>query len=71
MRTSQISRKTNETDIQLSLDLDGTGTFDINTGCGFFNHMMELFARHGRFDLSLKCKGDSHVDDHQDRKSVV
>ena len=64
MRTSQISRKTNETDIELCLDLDGTGTFEINTGCGFFNHMMELFARHGRFDLSLKCKGDSHVDDH-------
>lgn len=64
MRTSQISRKTNETDIELSLDLDGTGTFEINTGCGFLNHMMELFSRHGRFDLSLKCKGDSHVDDH-------
>lgn len=64
MRSSQINRKTNETDIELSLDLDGTGKYEINTGCGFFNHMMELFTRHGRFDLSLRCKGDSHVDDH-------
>lgn len=64
MRTSQINRKTNETDIRLSLNIDGTGKFEIDTGCGFLNHMLELFSRHGRFDLSLKCRGDSHVDDH-------
>lgn len=64
MRTSQLNRKTGETDIRLSLDLDGSGTYNIDTGCGFFNHMMELFARHGRFDLSIECRGDSHVDDH-------
>lgn len=64
MRTSQINRKTNETDIRLSLNIDGTGKFEIDTGCGFLNHMMELFSRHGRFDLSLKCRGDSYVDDH-------
>lgn len=64
MRTSQINRKTNETDIRLSLNIDGTGKFEIDTGCGFLNHMLELFSRHGRFDLSLKCRGDSYVDDH-------
>ncbi len=64
MRTSNMHRKTNETDIQLSLDLDGSGKFEIHTECGFLNHMLELFARHGRFDLSLECRGDSHVDDH-------
>lgn len=64
MRKSQIIRKTNETDVRLVLGLDGAGTYDVDTGCGFFDHMLELFARHGRFDLSLKCKGDSHVDDH-------
>ncbi|MCQ4638408.1 imidazoleglycerol-phosphate dehydratase HisB [Anaerovorax odorimutans] len=70
MRTSQISRKTGETDIQIALDIDGRGTFDIDTGCGFLNHMMELFARHGRFDLSIKCKGDSHVDDHHTTEDI-
>lgn len=64
MRTSQISRKTAETEIRLTLNLDGSGKYDIHTGCGFFDHMMELFARHGRFDLSIECRGDSHVDDH-------
>ncbi len=64
MRTSQINRKTNETDIQLTLNIDGSGKFKVNTGCGFLNHMLELFARHGRFDLFLECRGDSHVDDH-------
>lgn len=64
MRKSQISRKTAETDIRLSLDIDGSGSCQINTDCGFLNHMLELFSRHGRFDLSLECRGDSHVDDH-------
>ncbi len=64
MRQSQIERNTRETRIRLSLDLDGTGNFDIDTGCGFLNHMMELFARHGRFDLTLKCQGDTDVDYH-------
>lgn len=70
MRTSQIIRTTGETDVRISLDIDGRGTFDIDTGCGFLNHMMELFARHGRFDLSIKCKGDSHVDDHHTAEDI-
>jgi imidazoleglycerol-phosphate dehydratase len=63
-RSSEIKRKTAETDIALSLCLDGTGTADIDTGVGFLDHMLELFARHGRFDLIVRCKGDTHVDDH-------
>ena len=64
MRNAQINRKTTETDISLSLELDGTGKYDIDTGCGFLNHMLELFTRHGRFDITLKCIGDTYVDDH-------
>ena len=64
MRTYELQRKTAETDIFLSLDLDGSGSSDINTGCGFLNHMLILFARHGRFDLTVKCNGDTNVDDH-------
>ena len=64
MRTSTIIRRTAETDIRLTLDLDGTGKADIDTGCGFLNHMLTLFAQHGRFDLSVKCLGDTDVDDH-------
>ncbi len=64
MRNTQIIRKTNETDITLSLTLDGTGKSDIASGCGFLDHMLTLFARHGRFDLSLSCKGDTEVDYH-------
>ena len=64
MRTSTIIRRTAETDIRLVLDLDGTGVSDIDTGCGFLNHMLTLFARHGRFDLTVKCVGDTDVDDH-------
>ena len=52
MRTAEIKRVTGETDIVLNLELDGTGIYDIDTGCGFLNHMLELFARHGRFDLT-------------------
>lgn len=64
MRKAQITRKTAETDISLSLNLDGTGESRIDTGCGFLNHMLTLFAKHGRFDITLTCKGDTDVDDH-------
>lgn len=64
MRTATIHRKTAETDIALTLNLDGTGVSEINSGCGFLDHMLTLFAKHGRFDLTLSCKGDVEVDDH-------
>ena len=64
MRTKTIKRTTNETDISLTLNLDGTGQAQIESGCGFLDHMLTLFARHGRFDLSLSCKGDAEVDFH-------
>ncbi len=64
MRTAQITRKTAETDIALSLCLDGTGKSEIASGCGFLDHMLTLFAKHGRFDLTLTCQGDTQVDDH-------
>ena len=64
MRTAEITRRTSETDITLSLNLDGTGRGEIATGCGFLDHMLTLFARHGRFDLAVTCQGDTYVDDH-------
>ena len=64
MRTSEIKRTTAETDISLALNLDGTGKSEIETGCGFLDHMLTLFARHGRFDLTANCQGDTYVDDH-------
>ena len=64
MRTAEIIRKTGETDIALKLNLDGSGKANIATGCGFLDHMLTLFARHGRFDLDVSCKGDTWVDDH-------
>ncbi|WP_405347750.1 imidazoleglycerol-phosphate dehydratase HisB [Ruminococcus sp.] len=64
MREVQILRKTNETNIRLNLNLDGTGESNINSGVGFLDHMLTLFARHGRFDLHLSCDGDTYVDDH-------
>ncbi|MCF0228168.1 MAG: imidazoleglycerol-phosphate dehydratase HisB [Parasporobacterium sp.] len=64
MRTAEIIRNTTETQIELTLNIDGTGQYDIDTGCGFLNHMLELFTRHGSFDLKLKCTGDTYVDDH-------
>lgn len=64
MRTSEIKRTTAETDIDLKLNLDGSGKSEIDTGCGFLDHMLTLFAKHGRFDLTVKCKGDTYVDDH-------
>ncbi len=70
MRNCEISRKTAETDIQLSLNLDGTGKSSIDTGCGFLNHMLTLFAAHGKFDLNVKCVGDTHVDDHHSAEDI-
>ena len=64
MRRSDIRRDTNETKIQLALDLDGTGKADIATGVGFLDHMLTLFARHGDFDLTVSCQGDTQVDGH-------
>ena len=64
MRTADIARKTAETDIALSVNLDGTGNGEIQTGCGFLDHMLTLFAKHGRFDLEVKCAGDTQVDFH-------
>ena len=70
MRKSDISRKTAETDIRLTLTLDGTGKSDIQTGVGFLDHMLTLFARHGAFDLSLSCQGDTNVDDHHSVEDI-
>ena len=70
VRKSQISRKTSETDISVELNLDGKGSYNINTGVGFFDHMLELFARHGGFDLSVTCKGDLHIDAHHTVEDV-
>lgn len=64
MRTAQIARDTNETSIRLTLELDGTGTSKVDSGCGFLNHMLTLLAAHGRFDLEVSCRGDTDVDDH-------
>lgn len=64
MRTAEIKRKTAETDIVLSLNIDGKGESQIKSGCGFLDHMLTLFAKHGRFDITLTCNGDTYVDDH-------
>ena len=64
MRTAELTRVTGETDIRLALNLDGRGVSEIETGCGFLDHMLTLFAKHGRFDLILSCRGDNYVDDH-------
>lgn len=64
MRSAEINRKTAETDIALTLELDGKGTSNISTGVGFLDHMLTLFAKHGKFDLTVKCEGDTYVDDH-------
>lgn len=70
MRRAELARKTAETDITLSLDLDGTGRYDIRTGVGFFDHMLTGFARHGGFDLTVQCSGDTWVDDHHSVEDV-
>ena len=64
MRTAEIIRKTAETDIELKLNVDGSGKSEIATGCGFIDHMLTLFSKHGRFDLTVKCVGDTYVDYH-------
>ena len=70
MRTATISRKTAETDIELTLNLDGSGESDVGSGVGFLDHMLTLFARHGRFDLTLSCVGDTQVDDHHSVEDI-
>ncbi len=70
MRSSEINRRTAETDVSLSLSLDGAGKNDIDTGVGFLDHMLTLFAVHGRFDLTVKCVGDTGVDDHHSVEDV-
>lgn len=70
MRQAEVSRKTGETDIRIRLELDGTGKNTIDTGVGFLDHMLTLFARHGRFDLEVSCKGDTYVDDHHSVEDI-
>lgn len=70
MRKSIIARKTRETDIQVSLVIEGTGESSISTGCGFMDHMLAMFAKHGRFDLHIACKGDVEVDCHHSIEDV-
>ena len=70
MRIYEMTRKTAETDIFLSLNLDGTGKSSVDTGCGFLNHMLTLFAAHGKFDLTVKCIGDTDVDDHHSVEDI-
>ena len=70
MRTATINRKTAETDISLTLHIDGEGKADIQTGCGFLDHMLTLFAHHGSFDITLSCQGDTEVDYHHTTEDV-
>ena len=70
MRTAEVIRKTAETDIVLTLNLDGTGKSTVQTGVGFLNHMLTLFAAHGKFDLTVQCKGDTWVDDHHSAEDI-
>ncbi|MBR3966700.1 MAG: imidazoleglycerol-phosphate dehydratase HisB [Clostridia bacterium] len=70
MREAKIERKTAETNISLAINLDGSGKSEIKTGCGFLDHMLTLFARHGRFDLAISCKGDTEVDYHHTAEDI-
>ena len=70
MRRAKVSRPTSETSIEVEIGLDGSGRADIATGVGFFDHMLELFARHALFDLTVKAKGDTHIDDHHTVEDV-
>ena len=70
-RTATVARKTSETDIKLSLNLDGTGQVDVETGVGFLDHMLHALARHARFDLSVKAKGDLYIDEHHTVEDVA
>ena len=71
MRIVKSARRTDETEISLTLNLDGSGIYDVDTGCGFLNHMLELFSRHGRFDLTLACRGDVQVDYHHTVEDIA
>lgn len=71
MRSSEIKRTTAETDIRLSINLDGTGKAEVSTEVGFLDHMLNLFARHGIFDLSVSCQGDTYVDDHHSVEDIA
>lgn len=70
MRTAEITRNTAETNISLKVNLDGTGKTEVSTGVGFLNHMLTLFAAHGKFDLEVRCVGDTDVDDHHSAEDV-
>lgn len=70
MRTSTITRQTTETDISVTLNLDGTGTYDNQTGVGFFDHMLDQLARHSLIDITVRCTGDLHIDDHHTVEDV-
>ena len=70
MRTATIARKTAETDIRLTLNLDGSGCSEVHSGVGFLDHMLTLFARHGRFDLTVACEGDTWIDDHHSVEDI-
>ncbi|MEQ8896316.1 MAG: imidazoleglycerol-phosphate dehydratase HisB [Roseovarius sp.] len=70
MRKSQITRKTAETEIDVTIDLDGTGQYDNETGVGFFDHMLDQLARHSLIDMRVRCKGDLHIDDHHTVEDV-
>ena len=70
-RVAQVSRKTKETDIRIELSLDGSGTARIDTGIPFLDHMLELFARHGLFDLAVECRGDLEIDDHHSVEDIA
>jgi len=70
MRKAKEARKTNETNVSIELNIDGRGLYDVETGCGFLDHMLELFSRHGRFDLTLRCSGDAEVDYHHTVEDV-
>lgn len=70
MRQAEVCRKTGETDIRIRLTLEGTGRSAVSTGVGFLDHMLTLFARHGRFDLEVSCKGDTYVDDHHSAEDI-
>ena len=70
MRKAEVTRRTAETEVRILLDMDGKGESRIDTGVGFLNHMLELFARHGRFDLEVTCRGDTWVDDHHSVEDI-
>jgi imidazoleglycerol-phosphate dehydratase len=71
MRSATVQRKTKETNISVTLEIDGSGKYSVSTGVGFLDHMLELFTKHGMFNLQLKCKGDLHVDDHHTTEDVA